>query len=67
MEHERRVAYRAMLEAVTLGKDLPRKALRRLKVNNMETYAKAVANNLNGECSTLLKHNLLSKLFVRCV
>ena len=50
-EHEKKVAYRAMLEAVASqdGKNLPRRALRRLKVTSIEDYAKAVAANLNGK------------------
>lgn len=40
-----------MLEAVASqdGKNLPRRALRRLKVTSIEDYAKAVAANLNGK------------------
>jgi hypothetical protein len=50
-DHEKRVAYRGMLEAVVSlnVKNLPRKALRRLKVSSIEDYAKAVATNLNGK------------------
>ena len=49
-DHEKRVAYRGMLEAVVShGKNLPRRALRRLKVTSIEDYAKAVATNLNGK------------------
>ena len=48
-EHERKVAYRGMLEAITHGRNLPRRALRRLKVTSIEAYAKAVATNINGE------------------
>ena len=47
--HERQVAYRGMLEAVSHGNDLPRKALRRLKFNSMADYAKTVATNLQGD------------------
>lgn len=40
---------RGMLEAVYGGKKLTSKALRRLKVNSVTEYAKAVASHLNGE------------------
>ena len=49
IQHEQRVAYRGMLEAVISGNDIPRKALRKLKMDSIEEYAKAVAINLNGE------------------
>lgn len=48
-EHEKKVTYRAVLEAVSSGKDLPRKSLRRLKSNSIETYAKSITSELNGE------------------
>ena len=49
-DHEKRVAYRGMLEAViSHDGNLPRKALRRLKVTSIEDYAKTVAANLNGK------------------
>ena len=38
-----------MLEAVSHGNDLTRKALRRLKFNSMADYAKTVATNLQGD------------------
>lgn len=42
-----------MLEAVTGGNGIPRKALRKLKIDSIEEYAKTVAANLSGEFSTL--------------
>lgn len=47
-KHERRVAYRAMLEAITGGKSISRKAFRKLKIDSVEEYAKAVGANLKG-------------------
>ena len=58
-DHEKRVAYRGMLEAVVShGKNLPRRALRRLKVTSIENYAKAVATNLNGKSIFHYYHKL---------
>ena len=42
-----------MLEAVAGGNNIPRKALRKLKIDSIEEYAKAAATNLNGEFSGL--------------
>ena len=42
-----------MLEAIAGGNDIPRKALRKVKIDSIEEYAKAVATNLSGEFSAL--------------
>lgn len=51
-DHMTHVAYRGMLEVVTGGRALPRKALRGLRYDCLQEYATTVAANLNGQSFT---------------
>lgn len=48
-DHMIHVAYRGMLEVISGGRALPRKALRGLKYGSIQEYATTVASNLNGK------------------
>ena len=51
VDHMIHVAYRGMLDAVSDGRQLPRKALRGFKYSSIQEYASAVAAALNGKTS----------------